>query len=127
MVYEIIPDSEISLDHMHCKTICLFASALVTVKIAGDGTLKMSAGNGHSLLLQCISIYRSLRKRGEQMSKWDHQRSYHTFLELLGLPAPHPAKFCGTVRDLFWSSEAIKKKILPLQGFKFDFYNTPEG
>lgn len=109
---------------MHCKTICLFASALVTLKIAGDGTLKMSAGTGDSVPLQRISIHRSLRKRGEQMSKGDHQRSYRTFLKLLGLSPPDPAKFRETVRDLCRSSEAIEKKILPLQGLKLDFYNT---
>lgn len=124
MVCEVIPDSHISLGHMHCKTICLFASALVTVKIAGDGTLKMSAGTGHSVPLQRISIHRSLRKRGEQMSEGDHQRSYRTFLKLLGLSPPDPTKFRETVRDLCRSSEAIEKKILPLQGLKLDFYNT---
>lgn len=101
--FMVIPDSHISPDHKHCKVVCLFASALVTVKIAQDGTLKMSVDTGLGFLLQGISIRCSRRKRGKKI-KSDRQRSYHAFSRMTGPVTP-------TCSQIQWNCERPSEAI----------------
>lgn len=94
-----LPDSHISPDLL-CKTSCLSASALVTVKIVGEEPLNWSG-------LHRIAI--RLSKHGEQTSEPDQPRSYRTSIALLGLAQPHPAGYSEAVGDICRSSEAISE------------------
>lgn len=108
MVYVGLPDSHISPDLLS-KTSCLFASALVTLKIVGDGPLKMSVRTG----LVSIPSHRH-PPFTEQTSEPDQPRSYRTFIALLGLTPPHQQ---DTV-NLWETSAGLQKpskKILSLR------------
>lgn len=82
LYYVSTPDSHISPEHQLCKTFLQptyniyasehnSASALVTVKIAGDEPECLHGQPG--LLLHHISTRRSPRKRDEQTNKPDHR------------------------------------------------------
>lgn len=111
------PDSHISPEHQLCKTflqptynICASehnpASALVTVEIAGDEPLKMSAWSARS---PTPSHLHPSFTRGNETSKQTNltiDDLIVPFIALLGLSLC-PARYSGTVGDSCRSSEAI--------------------